>query len=428
MMGCVGRMFWRGTLRWKSLAAGMAAWAVTVVVAALVAAGLLVALRAMGSVAGGWVAHPAALVALAWFVGLAVAWGIAQWLARRIGFDAFWCGVWLWWGVLALVTAFVMPEMSFLWVVPALAAGIFGLAMAFSAAPIWKHVGAIVPAVVAGLLIFEIALPLYTAMGAQALPVVAVLLAALGTTLAPLVAEAPRVSVRRVSLTLAGATVVLAVIATVLPAYTAASPQRVTFEFVQNSDANRAEWLVATESGRLPLGLRFGHFSGSSREPFPWLRLPARAFVADAEPLNAPGPELRVLDARSVGGDLDVEAQLVSPRGAPVVALYFPPDVRVKSFTMQGQRVPPLSTRAVRATNGWQRFVCATAPAGGVVVTFVVEGGKRFDVVALDESFGLPAEGGKLEQERPANAVASQSGDVTVITRTVALGGAMAGK
>jgi hypothetical protein len=428
LLGCAWGLFRRGTLWWKALAAGMAAWPVTVVVAGLVAAGLLVALRAMGSVPGGWVAHPAALIASAWFVGLAVAWGIGAWLGRRIGFDAFWCGVWLWWGVLALLTAFVMPEMSFLWVVPTLAAGIFGVVMALSSAPIWKWVGGIVPAAVAGLLIFEIALPLYTAMGVQALPVVGVLLAALGTTLAPLVAEAPGVSVRRVSLTLAGATVILAVIAAVLPAYTAASPQRVTFEFVQNSDANRAEWLVATESGRLPLGLRFGHFSGRSREPFPWMRLPARAFVADAQPLNAPGPELRVLDERGVGGDLDVEAQLVSPRGAPVVALYFPPAVRVKSFTMQGERVPPLSPRAFRSTNGWQRFVCATTPAGGVVVSFVVEGGKTFDVVALDESYGLPAERGKLQQERPANAVQSQSGDVTAMTRTVTLGGAMAGK
>jgi hypothetical protein len=428
LLGCVGRMFWRGTLWWKALAAGMAVWPVTVLVAGLVAAGLLVALRAIGSVPGGWVAHPAALVASAWFVGLAVAWGIGAWLGQRIGFDAFWCGVWLWWGVLALVTAFVMPEMSFLWVVPEVAAGIFGVVMAISTARMWKSVGGIVPAAVAGLLIFEIVLPLYAAMGVQALPVVGALLAAQGTTLAPLVAEAPGGSVGRVSLTLAGATVILAVIAAVLPAYTAASPQRVTFEFVQNSDANRAEWLVATESGRLPPGLRFGHFSGRSREPFPWMRLPARAFVAEAQPLNAPGPELRVLDERGVGGNLDVEARLVSPRGAPVVALYFPPAVRVKSFTMQGERVPPLSPRAFRSTNGWERFVCATTPAGGVVVSFVVEGGKTSDVVALDESYGLPAEGGKLQQERPANAVQSQSGDVTVMTRTVTLGGAMAGK
>ncbi len=423
LLGCVGRLFGRRALRVKGLAAGFAAWPVALVLAGLAAAALVLALRAVGSVPSGWVAHPAALIAAAWLAGLAAAWGIVAWLGRRVGFAAVWCGVWLWWGLLALVTAFVMPEMSFLWLVPALAAGIFGVAMAVSDAPIWKHLAVIVPAAVAGLLIFEIALPLYAAMGAAALPVAAVLLAALGMTLGPFFAELPgtwRIGLPAVSV---GAAVVFAAIAALLAPYTAKSPERMSFLFVQDSTAHWARWIVRPEGGRLPTGLARGaKFEPQARRLFGWLPGSGKAFVADAPAVSAEGPEWKILGQKEVGGRLEIQAHVASPRGAPVVALVFPPEVRVDSLMMGGVAMPPLSARMLRFQEGWKRYACVTTPAGGVDVSFVVSGAPTFQVVLLDESYGLPSSGEELIGARPANAVRSQSGDVTMMESTVTLG------
>jgi hypothetical protein len=419
---CVGGLWARRELTGAMLGRGLLAFPAVLIAVGAVGVLALLALRAMGSVPSGWVAHPEALVAAFQLLGLSMALGIAAWVRERARSWGFWCATWLWWAFLALAAAFALPEASFPWLVPAVAAGVFGLGAAIFGGRGWKVATEIFPALVAGLMIFEIAPMLYTTVGAPALPLMAVLFAALGMTFAPLVADAARASRHAVLVALGVATVILAVVAAILPPYTVVSPQRMNFEFVQNGDTNRAQWLVTAESGQLPAGLRFGRFGGQTREPFPWMRLRAPAFTAAADPLGVGGPALQVMDERNVDGRVEVRARLVSSRVAPVVGLYFPPDARVTSFTMEGQRVPPLSQRVLRAARGWQRFVCVTTRVGGVDVSFAVEGAKEFDVVALDESYGLPNGGRELEGARPANAVASQSGDVTVMTRTVRLG------
>jgi hypothetical protein len=418
LLGCVWRLFRRRALGWKGLAAGFAAWPVAVVCAGLVAAALVWALRAMGSVPSGWVAHPAALIAAAWMVGLAVAWIIAAWLGRRIGYAAFWCGTWMWWGLLSLVTAFVMPEMSFVWLVPAMAAGIFGVAMAVSDAPIWRQLAVIVPAAVAGLLLFEIALPLYTVMGAPVLPVAAALLAVLGMTVAPFIAGAPKVWRGGVWMTSAGAAVVLAIVAGILAPYTARAPERMSFLFVQDAATRQARWIVQPEGGRLPEKVaRAAKFGKRKMKLFGWLPVSDNAFVADAEPVSAPGPEWKILSERSDGGRLEIRAHVASPRGAPVVALVFPPEVHVDSLMMGGVAMPPFSARILRFQKGWKRYACVTTPSAGVDVSFEVSGPTTFPLVVLDESYGLPPSGENLLRARPANAVRSQSGDVTIMER-----------
>lgn len=293
----------------------------------------------------------------------------------------------------------------------------------FSRGPGWKLAAGLVPALVATLFTFEIAPLLYPAVGSPALLIIAVLFAALGTTLAPFIGQAPKRLRGELAIALAATTVALAVVAAVLPTYTADSPQRTNFEFVQDADTGHAEWLATPASGKLPAGMAaVARFERRSYRPVPWLRLSAPAFAAPAKPLGLGGPVLRVLSQRRIGGDTHVRAKLLSARRAPVVGLFFPPGVRVTSFRMQGRLMPPLSAKARRAMNGWQRFACVTTPAGGVTVSFVVQGVKRFKVLALDESYGLPAEGRKLELARPANTVASQSGDVTVLTRRVMIG------
>jgi hypothetical protein len=423
LVASVWRLFRLRALRVKGLAVGFVAWPVAVVAAGAVAAALVWVLRAVGSVPSGWVAHPAALVAAAWLVGLAVAWGVAAWVGRRIGFAECWCGVWLWWGLLALVTAFVMPEMSFVWLVPAMAAGIFGVVMAFSDAAIGKNLAAIVSVAVAGMLVFEIALPLYSVMGAPALPVVAALLAILGMTVAPLVVEAPKSWRGAMWMAATGAAVVLAIVAGILAPYTAQSPERMSFLFLQDAAARKARWIVQPEGRKLPANVaQAGKFGRQKGKLFDWLPGSENAFVADAEPVSAPGPEWTILSERSDGGRLDVRAHLSSPRGAPLVALVFPPEVHVDSLMIGGVAVPPLSEKMLRFEKGWKRYGCVTTPAAGVDVSFVTSGLATFPLVVLDESYGAPSSGGALLRARPANEVRSQSGDVTVMERTVTVG------
>jgi hypothetical protein len=423
LLVCEWRLMWGGKLGTGALGKGLVTLPLVILGAGVLAAGLHFGLHAAGSAPNGWVARPGPLVAAFLLLGFSVAVGVAAWVGERAGFHGFWCGTWLWWVLVALVLALEMPEASFPWLVPALAAGIFGMLAAFFDGPGWELAAGLVPALVATALTFEIAPLLYPAVGSPALLIIAVLFAALGTTLAPFIGEAPKRIRAELAIALAVMTVALAVVAALLPPYTANSRQRANFEFVQDVDTGHAEWLVTPASGKLPAGLAaVARFERRTYRPVPWLRLPAAAFAAPAKPLGIGGPVLQVLDERDSGGDMDVRAQLLSSRGAPVVGLFFPPGVRVTWFRMQGQLLPPLSARVRQAMNGWQRFACVTTPAGGVTVSFAVQGTKRVKVLALDESYGLPAEGRKLELARPADTVASQSGDVTVMTRRVTIG------
>ncbi len=218
MLGCTWGQLKRRRLTVGALWQGLAFW-VTVLTATLLLALMLGAsLRAVGSMPNGPAAYATALVAAFLLLGLSVAFGAAAWIGERVGFQGLWSGTWLCWAAVAVVAGLVAPESSSAWVIPALTAGILGLDATLFNAPGWRQAAAFIPAMVAALLILDLAPEVYATAGAAGLPAVAVLLAALGTTLGPLIVAAPRGTRRALAVTVAVGTVILAVIAAIYPA------------------------------------------------------------------------------------------------------------------------------------------------------------------------------------------------------------------
>jgi hypothetical protein len=424
---CAVRLWMRGRVRGKYFLAALIIPPVAGALAWVLSSGLLGILRKTGAVPGGWVAHSAPLIAACWLTGVLPAWFFAH---PRIRFEEIWSATWVWWGALAAIVSVALPEGSFVWLVPAFSAGIFGLGMVASDSDLALLVAAIAPAAVAALFTFQTALPLYTAMGTAALPIVAVFLAFLALSVSPLVVYAGRKWRLAGLVLLVFCVVVCAIVAAALPPYTPQSPERMSEYFIQNGDTGRAHWLVTPASGVLPPAMdRVARFRRGAGSLFPWIPGSVPAFVAGAPHAAVAAPSWTVQKEQVKDGRLEVEAHIASPRGAPVIALLFPPSVRVYSFSVNGVLVPPPPRRFARLLPAWRRFSVVTTPPSGVDVKFVQSMPQGADSqtgstaperpVLLDESYDFPPTGSALLAARPAYAVRSQSGDVTIVERAV---------
>lgn len=428
VVACTWRRVASGALPAPALGRGLVSWLVIVILATLLGAGLRSFLHATGSPPSGWVAHPAALLVAFWALGFLAPVAAALGLSAHAHYWEFWCACWLWWAVAAMLTAVALPEAAFLGVIPALVAGVVGLVAGGFDSPGWRTAAAVVPATVAAALCFEPLLFLYPTLGAPALVLTTPILAMLGTTLAPAVATAPRRLGRTLALTVAATAMVFTVVAALLPPYSPQWPARLTFLYAYSADTGQASWLASSESAKLPLPVaQAAPWTRRILRAFPWQT--AEAFRAPANssgnpPAAAVGPQFDIVEEPSSQNAVHVRGTLWPPAGGGVLALMLPPSVKAVSFRMEGKTLPPLSARALRASNGWRRYACVATPSGGLNFDFTAVGPPKFGAVILEESYVLPPSGSKLLAARPSNAVASQSGDASVWTRTVVIGAA----
>ncbi|MFP5288305.1 MAG: M20/M25/M40 family metallo-hydrolase, partial [Thermoanaerobaculia bacterium] len=113
------------SLRRRGILFGLLGFLGGVVVAALLGFGLSLAIQ--GATPGLWVEGPQPEIAAFWLLAFAAVAALAAAVSRRAGFAGLWSGVWIGWSVLGVALAVVAPGISYLFVVPALLAGIAGL-------------------------------------------------------------------------------------------------------------------------------------------------------------------------------------------------------------------------------------------------------------------------------------------------------------
>ncbi|HVB36780.1 MAG TPA: M20/M25/M40 family metallo-hydrolase [Candidatus Acidoferrales bacterium] len=412
----------RGQMRAKQFLAGLASWPLTIIASAVFGGILYFLLRAAGAFPARWIAHPSPLLVAFWAMGFFAVTIVSLWFWRAAGFWGLWSGLWIWWALASLVLALLAPAFSYVFVVPALAAGIFGLAAMFNRKENSSISSAVatVPAVVAAAVAIEAIWFLYDALGGIALPGIAVLVALIATPLAALVGT---VSPRR-RWVFPGAAMAAVIIGAgsslLLPAFSVKSPEALDLEYVQDADSGKSYWTADSVSDRLPRSLlNAGHFSNKTQLIHPWGTQGAPA--VDAPELNFPSPTLTIRQASSSGGKWRYDVLLRSPRGAQEIMLAFPPDSGVASLSMQGHAIPELSARLLGYTHGWQPYDCLSVPPEGVEMQFTLPNAKPADLFLMDQSFGLPQQGAFLQRARPGTAVPIQDGDVAVVTRRLTL-------
>ncbi|HEX7150802.1 MAG TPA: M20/M25/M40 family metallo-hydrolase [Thermoanaerobaculia bacterium] len=343
-----------------------------------------------------WVATPGASIAAAWLIGIAASFCGFAMLRKRADADGLARGMAIVWHIAGIALAIFLPGAAFLLVVPAVV-----LTIALAARGNELAV-ALAGSTAAAILLFPLGIVLYDALGAGAIPALAILLALYAMTAAPAIAS------YRMAVIAAIAALVFAVVAMTLPAYTPQRPRALNLVYVDDAALPSPVW--AANALTPPLE-RAAKFARTNPADMPWVRTPIR-WSAPAPRLNL--PRVAVTAARGANG---LRVSVRSQRNAQRVALVFRSDAPVRGIRINGVVPPPPPERSrTPSINGWQ-FV--TVWGTGADVDIDTSG--KVEVVASDTTFGLPAEGAGLMRAREGSmAFPVHDGDVT-ITRTRAV-------
>jgi hypothetical protein len=416
----VGWLMAKNRLLPSALLWGVINWLAIFVATGVLALILQKILHVAGVTPTNWVAHPLPLQIAFWCLAISVVTVVSLAFESRSGFWGLWAGVWIWWALFSVLICWLNSGIGYILLVPSCTAVLVGLPFTFwrSAPRNGAWLSAALPLFVAGILGFGHAILLYDGLGIRILAGIALLVALLLSPLAPLLASS------RQRFTLPGAaiaaTLLAAFAAVVAPAYSAKAPEHVNLQYRQDGDSGRSQWVVYTDSGRLPEPIRVAtNFRRVDKGSFPWDTLPA--FLADAPHLEIAAPTFTILESSESGGKRQYRALLRSERGAPEAVVFFPPDSRIDQVRIQDEPIPHKTARILRYFNGWDLYRCMTMPAKGIEIQFELPLGKPVEVYVLDLSYGLPLEGTFVMKSRPLTATAYQQGDVTILTRRVQL-------
>jgi peptidase M28-like protein len=361
-----------------------------------------------------WPARALPAVATFWLLALTVTAVLANWL-RRARFFGLWTGIWLFWALAGLALAATLPGVSYLFLVPALCAGLLGLVLPAGGAA--AALAAVVPAGVAGLVWFPILILLYAGLGTNpGLLAVAALLAIFLTTIVPLVAPAGA-GWRW------GLPVIAGLLATVMavgilasPVFSVDSPRRLTFTYHLDGNRGSARFLAQTPPPLPPPVRKAAGFTARPAPAFTWS--PFRSFSAPAPAVALPAPELAVLGETQDGGKRHVRLRLTSPRGAATLLLAIPRSAKLESLRIAGQEVAA-GRRMPGMTEGERIVSIAAPPAAGIELEAVLGALGHEEWTVMDRSPGLPPAGAALSAARPDQAAPVQDGDATLVTRKV---------
>ncbi|HEV2340403.1 MAG TPA: M20/M25/M40 family metallo-hydrolase [Candidatus Acidoferrales bacterium] len=414
-------LIWREEMRTKEFFLGILSWPVILFAAGFCGGSLYFILRKGGALPVSWVADPTPMLAAFWALGICVAALLALAFCRGAGFRGLWCGTWIWWGLNAVVLALIAPGVSYIFVLPSLAAAFCGAWAIFGSreGTVKWGVATILPGVIAIALCFVQIWFVYDALGAIALPGITLFVALLFTPLVPVMGNVHSRARWALPVLALLFFAIHAVMALEVPVYSDSSPERMNIDYYQDSDAGKGHWLATPSSGALPQSLRdaakFGNAEEIIHDPI------GRAFIADATDLNLASPALTVQSAMQEQSKIRYQVVVRSQRGAPELAVSFPPDSGVEDVSMNGYQLHPLRDQMLQYTHGWHVYICATVPPDGFQLQFTLPAGKSVGVFLLDKSFALPPEGAFLEKARPKTTIASQDGDSTMISHFVTL-------
>jgi hypothetical protein len=392
----------------RAITLGILSFFLTIIASLVVgfAGNWLAGLRAGGTV---WVAYPGTAIATAWLIGIGAAVFVAQRLIKYSDIDGLFLGHAICWSAIAIALAVALPGGSYLTIVPALS---FAICMLLRAAvKLSEGASAIVCAAVAAILIFPLGLALYVALGKPILPFIALLIALVATTFAPLIAGIPSLK-RPILTTLAIALVACIVIANLLPAHTIASPRHINIEYLDDGTAPR--WQADELTSAIA---QAAHFDATPKQIADWTMPPAKALVAPAPNLGLAPAELQVIaDEHQNGRHLTLH--LHSVRNAPRIALIFH-DPSFASMRVNGIVPPPVRRRRGGLAEGWHRVSIRATEA---TIDLYLTRNEPIDAVIIDGSYGLPPEGAALAHARDASlAIPVQEGDLTTTLRRMKL-------
>lgn len=364
--------------------------------------------RALASADAGARAPAAAHAAIA-LCCAAVFTGVASLALRGERFRVCWTALGSSVSLVALITGFAAPELSFLALGPALA----WCALEFTLRPDDRA-----RALLAAALLAALSLALWGPVRAQF---------ALATSLRmPLVHAATSVCVLALTwpaLALLSTrarralTVSFSVVGVgCLVAVSLSSPSKgsgtewLNLRHVTDQDSGAARFEASTFGSRLPESLeRAADWSRATTPPFPWLSLDRSMYVAAAPAFPRPAPALDVLSSEPSGPGRRLRVRMRSQRGAPRLHLHLPEQVQIEAIIWRGQRLE----------GGFEQVRTQLLFAfedDGVEFELVDRAAQPSSVHVLDQDWACTDEHRRLIAARPGDTHLPRSdGDVVIV-------------
>ena len=366
----------RRTFGWRGLVAPLGALVGATILAILVGA----LLHAFGALPVAWIAHPAGALISLHFACFAAGLAISRLLARD---ESTWSGTWLVWSALGVVVAAAVPGACFLFVVPALVAGLTG--------GLREDLRAAIPSVAAAVVWLPLVVLVYEGLGI-AVPVAAALPSIVLVSTWPIVP-------RRVLAAPAVIAAVAFIAALLVPRFSVAVPQRVNVVYRQDARASHV-YLAASWGPRLwgdppPAMLEAMGPHSVIGAPLPWAAAVPEATVTGLPSLV--GPQI-TMQERSAS---QLRIHVTSPRGAKTLMVV----TDATSAIVEGVAAPMIQ----------QAFLVRGIPASGVDITLA----NARSLTVLDLTYGVPSDSPiavAVRDARPPTAVQTQEGDLTVVS------------
>jgi len=406
----------------------LGAWVIGWLAVSGVAACLLSLVRAKGAVppaeAYSWAAYPQGMHATSLALALLAPACAVLLVRRRADSWTLWLAHSLALTGLMLLCCLAAPELSFVFVLPALATLFVAWPAARRAASPAAADGVPTLAIVVPVLVFAFALCpmlllLYPALGTDAWPIITAVSALCLLGLAPMLRRANASDVRLYVWLGLGVTIAGCGIALLCPAYSVQLPQRTLLWYALDADTGRARWVLQPDSKRKPPQLALHDDPATLESALP-AGIVTGVHRAAAPKLDYAAPELQLLDAMATDRGTVFRLRLRSARGAPELELALP-DGRATSATLLadgGRRLPVKFWRAADHTL-WLQLI--GAPAEGMVLEIEAPGAQEVAATLLDRSYGLPEAGTALRRAGGPLTTASQDGDLTIVQRAYTL-------
>lgn len=393
-----------GEARLREVAAGVLLVAASIVCA--FGLGFLIAwLSSLRSGGLTFVAHPVASIIASWLAGIVATLAIAAGFRRRAECAGLICGTTVAWNVLAVAVCVILPGGSYLFLIPAVLLSIVAIVRGMEIVD--DEPGLIVCAIVAAIVWFPLAAMVYDSLGSTSLPVIALALALVTTTFAPLFA------VRGRALAVAFAcTAAVVVIALIVPPVSSTHLRRIPITWID--DGVRAQWVSSATTGPMRAAVS-GFAQTDARHIYPWAARDSKIFTAPAARL-AIAPVTITRTASIVHGKRVLTLRVVSQRNASRVQMLFRTADTVDSIRIDGHALPPLTRGRAFLAPRWH--VAAVRGGSTMDVEITTRGHAPVEAIASDMTFGLPPEGRALAAARNASqAITSDDGDVMVTMR-----------
>jgi hypothetical protein len=215
-----------------------------------------------------------------------------------------------------------------------------------------------------------------------------------------------------------GAATAGALIATIIagfqPAYSRTQAQRLNIRYVEDTTTRQAQWALDGDAPLPSLLRAAANFSKTPQrvlpDPFP------SYYVAGAGAARFAPPGARIVSDAVRGGARHVTIALHGSAQASAMFVVVPKAMKVTAIDIRGEHLVAPGDNDTDTILSCASRDCANAVMGLELASRA--GGK---LVFGEQRYGLPPFAGALLAARPKNAIPSQTGDLVLLSNTIAL-------